>query len=296
MAIIREIKKTKNDAAIRRFENDLKSSTHPCFGGCKGGNARIHLPVAPACNIQCNYCVRKFDCANESRPGVTTSVLNPQQAVDRYTKVKADIPNLTVVGIAGPGDALADWDKTKPTLEAIRAVDDKVTFCLSTNGLLLPQYADEIIELGVSHMTITMNGFDPVVVSKIYKHIDYKGQRLTGLDAAKILIDNQFTGLRILANAGLVVKVNIVACKGINEGHIPALVERVKEYGATITNIMRMIPVEGAAFEHLEPLTNEEIKVLRNSLDATLPQMYHCRQCRADAIGTLYDDQSAKYA
>ncbi|MGE5894530.1 MAG: nitrogenase cofactor biosynthesis protein NifB, partial [bacterium] len=52
------------------------AKTHPCFSKeahFKFG--RIHLPVAPACNIQCRYCIRKFDCANESRPGVTSTVL-----------------------------------------------------------------------------------------------------------------------------------------------------------------------------------------------------------------------------
>ena len=33
----------------------------------------MHVAVAPACNIQCHYCNRKYDCANESRPGVVSS-------------------------------------------------------------------------------------------------------------------------------------------------------------------------------------------------------------------------------
>ncbi len=57
---------------------EAKGLAHPCFNEeAKHTSARVHLPVAPKCNIQCNYCNRKFDCVNESRPGVTSSVLAP---------------------------------------------------------------------------------------------------------------------------------------------------------------------------------------------------------------------------
>jgi nitrogenase molybdenum-iron protein alpha/beta subunit/uncharacterized Zn-finger protein len=139
----------------------VKTAKHPCFN-CSGGKyARIHLPIAPACNIQCNYCVRKYDCPNESRPGVTTAVLSPEQALERYLDAKGKMENLTVVGIAGPGDALANFAETKKTLSLIRAADPDVTFCLSTNGLMLPLHAQELIDLGVSHVTVTVNAVDP---------------------------------------------------------------------------------------------------------------------------------------
>ena len=53
--------------------DDIKEKihNHPCYSeGAHHHYARIHVAVAPACNIQCNYCNRKYDCSNESRPGV----------------------------------------------------------------------------------------------------------------------------------------------------------------------------------------------------------------------------------
>ncbi|NEX14978.1 MAG: nitrogen fixation protein NifB, partial [Prosthecochloris sp.] len=48
----------------------LSIEKHPCFNDASRHSfGRIHLPVAPKCNIQCNYCNRKFDCLNENRPG-----------------------------------------------------------------------------------------------------------------------------------------------------------------------------------------------------------------------------------
>lgn len=272
-----------------------KTETHPCFNGCGSQYGRMHLPIAPKCNIQCNYCVRKFDCPNESRPGVTTEILSPEEACKKYQMVRGKMPNLKVVGIAGPGDSLAEFEKTKKTLSLIREIDPEVTFCLSTNGLMLPLYADEIAELGVSHVTVTMNAVNATIGAKIYKHVDYMGNRYYGEVGAAILMANQLAGLKRLTSLGVVCKVNIVMLKGINEYHIPIVVAKAKELGCEITNIMQMIPVAGSAFENMPLTSNKEIMEMRKKCELSMKQMYHCRQCRADAIGTLDNDQSINF-
>ncbi|WP_099466933.1 nitrogenase cofactor biosynthesis protein NifB [Konateibacter massiliensis] len=272
-----------------------KTATHPCYNCGAHQYARMHLPIAPKCNISCNYCLRKYDCPNESRPGVTTNILNPDEAFTKYMEVKKKVPNLSVVGIAGPGDALANFEETKKTLSLIREADKDVTFCLSTNGLMLPRYANDLIELGVSHVTVTMNAIDPKIGGQIYKYVDYMGTKYYGETAAAILLANQLTGIQLLTSQGIVCKVNIVMLKGINDHHIPEVVKKVKELGGTITNIMQLIPVEGSVFENLPLVSNKEIMEMRKSCGETMKQMYHCRQCRADAIGTLDHDQSIEF-
>ena len=77
---------------------------HPCYSEeAHHYFARMHVAVAPACNIQCNYCNRKYDCSNESRPGVVSELLTPDQAIKKVLAVAAEIPQMTVLGIAGPG-------------------------------------------------------------------------------------------------------------------------------------------------------------------------------------------------
>lgn len=274
---------------------EQKTKNHPCYNGCAANHARMHLPVAPKCNIQCNYCVRKFDCPNESRPGVTTKVLTPEEAFQKYKYVKKKVPNLSVVGIAGPGDALANFDETKRTLQLIREYDRDITFCLSTNGLMLPQFVSELSALGVTHVTVTLNAVDTKIGAKIYKYIVYNGVRFEGESAAAILLANQLSGLRLLVAAGIICKVNLVTLKGINDEHIPEIVKTVKEIGCYITNIMPFIKVEGSVFENLDTLSNKEINKIRNECGQTMKQMYHCRQCRADAIGTLDNDVSIEF-
>jgi len=268
---------------------------HPCFNKNASNYARMHIPVAPQCNIQCNYCNRKYDCLNESRPGVTSEILSPEQSLAKFKEVKSKLNNLSVVGIAGPGDALANFKDTKKAIELIKEESPEIIICLSTNGLLVEKYADEIKSLDISHITITINAIDPKIGAKIYDRVTYEGKNYKGEEGAALLIDKQLKGLKAMTDRGMVCKVNIVMIKGINDTHIEEVVKKVEELGAFITNIMPLIPAEGSNFENMPLTSNRELNLLRMKCSSSIKQMYHCKQCRADAIGLLGQDCSIDF-
>jgi nitrogen fixation protein NifB len=270
--------------------------THPCYNekACTQF-ARMHLPVAPACNVQCNYCNRKYDCTNESRPGVTSEILTPQQAVEKIRYVRGKIPYLSVIGIAGPGDPLAN-ENTFETLELVGKEFPDMTLCLSTNGLNLPKYVQRLKALNVKFITVTINAVDPEIAAKMYSFVVWEGKVLRGVEAGKRLIANQLEGVRLAVEAGMLVKINTVMVPDINADHIPAVAKKVKELGAYIVNIIPMIPVPGTNFAHLRAPTPREKKELQDVCEPKIKQMRHCRQCRADAIGLLGEDRSAEFA
>jgi nitrogen fixation protein NifB len=256
----------------------------------------MHLPVAPRCNISCNYCHRKYDCVNESRPGVASEVLSPEAARDKFLLVREKVENLSVVGIAGPGDALADWAASRESIRLIREADPGVIVCLSTNGLLLPDYAAEIVALGVRHVTVTVNCLSPVTGAKIYRHVKYRGRVYRGSAGAEILLRSQQKGVELLARYGVLIKVNTVMIQGVNDRCIPGVVRRVKELGAYITNIMPLVPAPGSVLEHLGPTDPAALDSMRDLCGRDMRQMRHCRQCRADAIGLLGEDRSREFS
>jgi MoaA/NifB/PqqE/SkfB family radical SAM enzyme len=217
-------------------------------------------------------------------------VLTPAEALERYLAARERLGRIDVAGIAGPGDALANFENTRETFALIREVDSEVTFCISTNGLLLPRYAADLVLMGVSHVTVTVNAVKVSTAKRIYRFIDYEGERILGEKAAEILLENQYAGLGLLKETGVICKVNIVMLKDLNDGEIPGIIERVKDAGADIANIMQLIPVKGSLFESMPLVSNLEITELRKRCESILPQMYHCHQCRADAVGTLDDD------
>ncbi len=272
------------------------TAKHPCYSfAAHHKYARMHLPVAPVCNISCNYCNRKYDCVNESRPGVTSEILTPAQSLEKFIRVKAALPHLSVVGIAGPGDALANWEAVTGSIRLIKAESPETIFCLSTNGLMLPRYGQDIIDLGIKHVTVTVNCLEPAIGAKIYRHVYYLGKYYAGESAAELLIGNQLAGIKLLAGNGILVKVNIVMIKGINDEHIPAVVKKVKSLGALMTNIMPLIPAPGSVFEGFSQTSRKEVNAMRDLCQPDITQMRHCQQCRADAIGLLAEDQSHRF-
>ncbi|MBN1959255.1 MAG: radical SAM protein [Desulfuromonadales bacterium] len=269
-----------------------QQSDHPCFGGDHNKAGRVHLPVAPGCNIKCGFCERKFDCVNESRPGVTSKVLTPEQGVKRVQLVKQHMdrqagPSLKVVGIAGPGDPLAN-PKTFETFRLVREAFPEMTLCLSTNGLRLPESIDQIIAANVTSLTVTINALTPETGAKVYEWIIYDRQRLSGVEGATVLLEKQFSGLQLAVKAGLMVKVNHVYIPGINDHETLDLAVKVRELGATMMNIMPVIPI--GRFKDIEPPSEMTMELVRNQAELILSQARHCKQCRADAAGLIGQD------
>lgn len=262
---------------------------HPCFSeDAHHRFSRAHLPVAPGCNIQCRYCIRKFDCANESRPGITSRVLTPDEAADRTRVLIERSDRLTVVGISGPGEPLVNAP-TYVTLRQINWEYPDLMLCVSTNGLLLSDRLEQLVASGVRSLTVTINATTPETAEKIYSWIIYRSRRYTGIEAAELLLTNQWRGLRNAIDAGFITKVNTVFIPGVNEGEIPLIAERAGKLGADIMNILPLIPQ--AEFSFLERPSHAELGRMREQCRPFMPQMTHCRQCRADACGILGEDK-----
>jgi len=277
-----------------------KVKNHPCYSEeAHHHYARMHVAVAPACNIQCNYCNRKYDCSNESRPGVVSQKLTPEQAVKKVVAVASEIPQMTVLGIAGPGDALANPKKTFDTFRMLQEQAPDIKLCLSTNGLALPELADEICKYNIDHVTITINMVDPAVGEKIYPWIFWNHRRVTGIEAATILHEQQMKGLEMLTERGVLTKINSVLIPGINDEHLIEVNREVKKRGAFLHNIMPLIsePEHGTVFglTGQRGPSAQELKAVQDACMGGANLMRHCRQCRADAVGLLGEDRSEEF-
>lgn len=277
-----------------------KVKDHPCYSEeAHHYFARMHVAVAPACNIQCNYCNRKYDCSNESRPGVVSEKLTPEQALRKTVAVAAKVPQLSVLGIAGPGDALANPKATFRTFDLVSKALPHLKLCLSTNGLALPDHVETIVDYNVDHVTITISAVDPDIGQYVYPWVFHNHRRWTGRDAARILFERQMEGLERLVSAGVLVKVNSVLIPGINDEHMVEVNRVVKAKGAFLHNVMPLIsdPAHGTHFG----LTGQrgptplELAAIQDRLEGGAKLMRHCRQCRADAVGLLGEDLGADF-
>jgi len=271
----------------------LDLTQHPCFNSdARHTTGRIHLPVAPQCNIQCNYCDRKFDCMNESRPGVTSAVLAPKQALAYLDKVLLRVPQLKVVGIAGPGDPFATPDETLETLRLVREKYPEMLLCVASNGLNTAPYAEDLARLQVSHVTITVNTIDPLIGAKFYSWVRDRKKIYRGEEGARVLLERQLASIHALKAAGVTLKINTILVPGINDHHVEVVAEEMRSLGADVMNCIPLFPVANTPFADKEELPLSEVKKIREHVAEIIPQMEHCTRCRADAVGLLGADQS----
>ncbi len=298
---------------------------HPCYGEAAHARyARLHLAVAPRCNVTCAYCDRRVgDCAHLARPGVAARVLSPSEVPSLVRQVLLAEPRLRVIGVAGPGEPLAN-PETFEALALARETWKQAILCVSTNGLLLEEKAPELARLGVRTVSVTVNAVSPAVGAHIYLEVrpDPVGPRLgdgesladrrplTGELGAAFLVRRQLAGIRRAVAAGLTVKVNTVLIPGVNfEGAGPGALETgaqesgaletgvarpgqseiglvaraVARAGASLHNIVPLIPL-GAMADRPRP-SCDELRRARREAAGFLPQFRLCRQCRADAVG-----------
>jgi len=277
-------------ACSAKSNERLVMRNHPCFSETAHTHSgRIHLPVAPECNVQCGYCVRKFDCVNESRPGVASVVLTPEEAIERVEAVVERTGDIAAIGIAGPGDPLAN-EATFETMGLVRRYYPHVIGCVSTNGLDLPDRVGDLVAAGVRSLTVTINAVMPETAGEVYLWVTGPdGEKLRGDEAGAHILERQWEGLRRAINAGLVVKVNSVYIPGVNDLELPAIAHLAAEYGAHLHNILPLIPQN--KFRDATPPTPADIHAMRAECGESLSQMSHCKQCRADACGIIGKDR-----
>lgn len=268
------------------------SSQHPCFNPLAARYfGRVHLPIAPICNIRCRYCTPFTPCANENHPGVAYRVYTVEQALDTLERALAQYDYLRVVGIAGPGDPLAN-PQTFEFLSEVKKRWPKLLLCLSTNGLYLPRSLDHLCEAGLTHLTVTISAIDPDIASRIVYWVRGANRPLTGREAGQELIEAQLTGVARAVQRGLQVKVNSVLIPGVNTDHLPEVARVVGEFKVSLMNVMPLRPKAGLA--HLQRPGADELAQVRQACAPHVQMMYHCRQCRSDAMGLLTEDMTVE--
>lgn len=272
-----------HDHETQRLGPDV--DLHPCFSERAHRTAyRMHLPVAPVCNAECAFCMRSA-CSCQGAPGCTSRLLSPQGALSAYHRIEPGLSSSVVVGVAGPGDALA----SDHALETFRLLPTRtgsgghpVIKCLSTNGIELAPRAAEVARVGVSFVTVSMHSVDPATASVLVPRVLLDRKWRSGLDVAGELIRRQLAGIKAAAALGLAVKVNVVLAKGVNLRQVEEIALAVREAGAWVINPIPVIPARGSAFQ---PPTREEMEDAYARARGVMSTFTMCKHCRADACG-----------
>jgi nitrogen fixation protein NifB len=256
---------------------------HPCYTeAARDDSGRMHLAVAQQCNLGCRYCERVIGAKAglAAGPGTARRVLTPAEAVARVDEVHAK-GWLRVVGIAGPGEPLAN-PATLTTLRLLRDAHSDLILCLSTNGLMLEATLPQLLAAGLRSLTVTINTTRTETAAQLYDWAVIEGDRIVGPAAAAEVLSRQWRGLAAAVRAGLLVKVNSVLIPGLTDADLESVARRAAAIGAQRHNIMPLIP--RARMRRQRAPTPDEVERARSHCERWLVQFRACTQCRADVI------------
>jgi nitrogen fixation protein NifB len=190
---------------------------------------------------------------------------------------------------------MANREETLETLRLVRAKYPEMLLCLASNGLALPPSLDDLAEINVSHVTVTVNAVDPEIGARIYAWVRDGKVVYRKTAGAELLLKRQMESIRGLHERGIIVKVNMIVTPGVNDHHVEDVAKTVAELGANLLNLMPIHPTRGTVFESVPEPDAGQLTALRAIAEKYLPQMKHCTRCRADAVGLLGEDRSADF-
>ena len=186
----------------------------------------LRLSVTERCNLRCRYCMPEEGiCKKEHEEMLTEDEMI--MAVEAAASLGFD--KLRITG----GEPLVKKNIVSICSRAA-AVEGIKEVCLTTNGILLPQYAKPLREAGVTRLNISLDTLDESKYSYITRW-GTKGQALEGIKAA---MDAGFEKI----------KVNTVLIGGFNDGEIRELAEMTMEYPMDVRFIELMPMHDGGEF------------------------------------------------
>jgi nitrogen fixation protein NifB len=156
-------------------------------------------------------------------------------------------------------------------------------------------YIDELAEMNVSHITITVCAVDPEIGKNIYSWVRDGNIIYRGLKAAQILYERQIAAIKKLKEKNITVKVNCIVIPTVNDHHIEKVAQKMQELGVDLFNCMAMFPNVNTPFAEITQPSKKTMEEIRLNAEQYLPQMRHCTRCRADAVGLLGDDRTEEF-
>jgi cyclic pyranopterin phosphate synthase len=202
----------------------------------------LRVSVTDRCDFRCVYCMA------EQMTFLPKAEILTLEELDRLcgTFIAKGVEKLRITG----GEPLVRRDVMRlfDSLGA-RLGQGLKELTLTTNGSQLARFAEPLARAGVKRVNVSLDTLDPRKFREITRWGDLS-KVLSGIDAAQA--------------AGLSVKINTVALRGVNDAEIPSMLEWAHGRGMdmTLIEVMPMGEIDGDRVEQYMPLS-----VLRAQLE-----------------------------
>ncbi|MER6161925.1 GTP 3',8-cyclase MoaA [Streptomyces sp. NPDC001868] len=179
----------------------------------------LRISITDRCNLRCRYCMPREHFGPGHRYLEPVDLLTFDE-IARLARVFASL-GVRKIRLTG-GEPLLR--RGVADLVALLAAVPGLDLAMTTNGLLLPAFAERLAQAGLRRATVSLDALDDAVFRAVADTAVPVRRVLDGIDAA--------------ARAGLnPVKVNMVVKRGVNDGCVLPMVERFRGSG----HILRFI-------------------------------------------------------
>lgn len=194
----------------------------------------LRISVTDRCDLRCSYCMPE---KMKFLPKAEVLSLEELHQLG-LAFIARGVRRIRLTG----GEPLVRRDM----IDLVRALGREIgsgldELTLTTNGTRLAEFAEALAAAGVRRVNVSLDTRDPALFERLTRR-DQSGQVLKGIAAAKA--------------AGLKVKINAVALKGLNETELPDLIGWAHGQGHEITliEVMPLGEVDGDRIDHYLPL------------------------------------------
>ncbi|WP_066554133.1 GTP 3',8-cyclase MoaA [Croceicoccus bisphenolivorans] len=220
----------------------------PLIDGFQRRITYLRLSVTDRCDLRCQYCMPE---KMQFLPRAEVLTLEELHRV-ALAFIARGVTKIRLTG----GEPLVRRDM----IDLVRALGRRIgnddgqghldELTLTTNGTRLSEFADDLFAAGVRRVNVSLDTLDPVRFAELSRR-DRLAQVLEGIAAAKA--------------AGLAVKLNTVALKGVNGDEIAEIIAWAHGEGheATLIEVMPLGEIDGERVDQYLPLTQVRAELER---------------------------------
>lgn len=203
----------------------------------KDTHNRIHdylrISLTDNCNFRCTYCMPEEDV--RLMPG-------------EHLMTREEIAGIAAafVGMGVNKIRLTGGEPTvrKDFIEIVRDLSHlPVKLSLTTNGVLIDRYIDELIKAGVRSVNISIDSLDPE-----------KFRQITQRDMFRRVWNN----IELCVRLGVGLKLNVVLIKGFNDNEVFDFVELTRSLPLHV-RFIEFMPFEKNAWQSFKVISNQQI-------------------------------------
>lgn len=198
----------------------------------------LRISLTDRCNLRCEYCMPKEGIKNKIPHCELLTLEDLYKITSAFVKV-----GINKIRFTG-GEPLVR-EGAVDLIGKVNKLDGVKEVTLTTNGILLGKYIDQLAHAGVKRLNISLDTLDAEKYRKITRGGDI-GKVLSGIEKAKEL------GMGPI-------KLNTVLMGGFNDDEIPDLVELTRD-GTVHVRFIELMPIgEASSFAKSMFLSNQEV-------------------------------------